>query len=73
MTKAEAIPEEKSADYFSQIPVWKSGKRCFEVMADGLSGCIPVTRLGSSRDCTELLESPFFNLMRRRWRQGVLL
>jgi len=61
MSQNETTLEEQSTDYFEQIPVWKSGQKCFEVMADGLSGRIPVTRLKSWRDYTELLESPFFN------------
>lgn len=58
-----------SSDYFSQIPLWKEDGQTkrFEVMADELSGRIPVTRLDSWRDFTQLLESPFFN------RQGVQL
>lgn len=56
----EAAP---SGDYFSKIPIWKpDGKtKRFEVMADELSGRIPVTRLESWRDVTLLLESDFFN------------
>lgn len=61
MTQAEIITKEKSTDYFEQIPVWKDGQICFEVMADERSGRIPVTRLESWRDYTELLESKFFN------------
>lgn len=61
MTQTETIPEEQSTDYFEQIPLWESGQRCFEVMADERSGRIPVTRLESWRDYTELLESNFFN------------
>lgn len=58
-----------SGDYFTRIPLWNaSGEpKRFEVMADELSGRIPVTRLESWRDVTALLESDFFN------RPGVLL
>jgi len=56
-----ALPAEQSTDYFEQIPVWKDSQKCFEVMADERSGRIPVTRLESWRDYTELLESSFFN------------
>lgn len=58
-----------SSDYFSQIPLWNSDGQTkrFEVMADELSGRIPVTRLESWRDFTQLLESDFFN------RHGVQL
>lgn len=52
-----------SSDYFSKIPLWNSdGKtKRFEVMADELSGRIPVTRLEGWRDVALLLESDFFN------------
>jgi hypothetical protein len=58
-----------SSDYFSQIPLWSADGQTkrFEVMADELSGRIPVTRLESWRDFTQLLESDFFN------RHGVQL
>jgi hypothetical protein len=58
-----------SSDYLSQIPLWSADGQTkrFEVMADELSGRIPVTRLESWRDFTQLLESDFFN------RHGVQL
>jgi hypothetical protein len=59
----------ESSDYFEKIPQWTtdgSTKR-FEIMADELSGRIPVTRLESWREFTDLLESDFFN------RHGVQL
>lgn len=58
-----------SSDYFEKIPLWGSDRtaNCFEIMADELSGRIPVTRLESWRDFTDLLESDFFN------RHGVQL
>ncbi len=53
MNEAVTSPTEASTlqhgDYFEQIPLWTgegSAKR-FEVMADELSGRIPVTRLES--------------------------
>jgi hypothetical protein len=57
------------SDYFSKVPIWSadSETKRFEVMADELSGRIPVTRLESWRDFTQLLESDFFN------RHGVQL
>ena len=57
------------SDYFSKIPIWDANGKTkrFEVMADELSGRIPVTRLESWRDFTQLLESDFFN------RHGVQL
>jgi FRG domain/Domain of unknown function (DUF3387) len=58
-----------SSDYFARVPLWNADGQTkrFEVMADELSGRIPVTRLESWRDFTQLLESDFFN------RQGVQL
>lgn len=68
MNDTVLLPTETSApepaDYFAQIPLWtrdSSAKR-FEIMADELSGRIPVTRLESWRDFADLLESDFFNL-----------
>ena len=56
-------PIASSGDYFAQIPLWNATghTKRFEVMADELSGRIPVTRLESWRDVTLLLESDFFN------------
>jgi hypothetical protein len=54
---------QQSGDYFEKIPLWSvdnTAKR-FEIMADELSGRIPVTRLESWREFTELLENDFFN------------
>lgn len=59
---AEALAPQPS-EYFEKIPLWSAegtAKR-FEIMADDLSGRIPVTRLESWRDFTDLLESDFFN------------
>lgn len=67
MTEAPQQPvvEEPAvfSDYFARIPLWNAtGKvKRFEVMADELSGRIPVTRLESWREMTLLLESDFFN------------
>lgn len=61
MNQKETFLVEQGAEYFENIPVWRDDQRCFEVMADERSGRIPVTRLESWRDYTELLESPFFN------------
>ena len=57
------------SDYFEQIPQWNDGgsTKRFEIMADAVSGRIPVTRLESWREFTDLLESDFFN------RHGVQL
>lgn len=64
-----AVATEHSSDYFEQIPQWTadSGTNRFEIMADAVSGRIPVTRLESWREFTDLLESDFFN------RHGVQL
>lgn len=62
MARGEKNASQKS-DYFVKIPLWtadSSAKR-FEIMADGSSGRIPVTRLESWREFTDLLESDFFN------------
>ncbi|PNM89168.1 FRG domain-containing protein [Achromobacter xylosoxidans] len=61
MILSEVIHEEQGTGYFERIPVWNDGWKCFEIMADKHSVRIPVTRLESWRDYTELLESPFFN------------
>lgn len=58
--------ERKSRNHFEQIPLWRAVDRrkeqkCFEVTSDEFSGRIPVTRLESWREFTELLESDFFN------------
>lgn len=54
---------QQSSDYFEKIPLWGADDtaKCFEIMADELSGRIPVTRLESWRDFNNLLESTFFN------------
>lgn len=53
----------QSSDYFESIPQWRADETAkrFEIMADEMSGRIPVTRLESWRDFTDLLESDFFN------------
>ena len=48
-------------NYWNSIPIWQADGKCFEVMADHLSGRIPVTRLERWQDLPELLESDFFN------------
>lgn len=55
------LPE--SSDYFEKVPLWNADSKAkrFEVMADVVSDRIPVTRLESWRDFTDLLESDFFN------------
>ncbi|MDD2925782.1 FRG domain-containing protein [Rhodoferax sp.] len=62
VSPVDVVPQH-SSDYFEQIPQWTADgsiKR-FEIMADAVSGRIPVTRLESWRDFTDLLESDFFN------------
>lgn len=67
MSDSASTPPEmaasQSSDYFEQIPLWSDDSKAkrFEVMADAVSDRIPVTRLESWRDFTELLESDFFN------------
>lgn len=58
-----AVATQNPSDYFEQIPQWTadSGTKRFEILADAVSGRIPVTRLESWRDFTDLLESDFFN------------
>ena len=59
---AEATgPQPRNA--FEKIPQWATGGsgKCFEIMADAINGRIPVTRLESWREFTDLLESDFFN------------
>lgn len=69
VTPSVAVAPQHSSDYFEQIPRWTadSGTNRFEIMADAVSGRIPVTRLESWREFTDLLESDFFN------RHGVQL
>lgn len=54
---------QQSSEYFEKIPLWgvDGTAKYFEIMADELSGRIPVTRLESWRDFNNLLESTFFN------------
>lgn len=47
--------------YWNSIPRWQADGKCFEVMADRLSGRIPVTRLERWQDFSDLLESDIFN------------
>jgi len=57
----DQISEQRNTDYFDRIPLWSDTGKRFEVIADELTGRIPVTRLESWRDFAELLESDFFN------------
>ncbi len=50
-----------SDSYFEQISTWKNDDACFEILADQISGRIPVTKIESWQDFTQLLEHPFFN------------
>lgn len=56
-------------DYFERIPLWGTDGTTerFRIMVETLGERIPVTRLESWRDFTDLLESDFFN------RHGVQL
>lgn len=61
MTPVEENTSQQN-DYFEKVPLWGAdGGKCFEIMADAVSGRIPVTRLESWREFTDLLESDFFN------------
>lgn len=48
---------------FSDVPLWnpENPKTSFEILSDKVSGRVPVTRLESWREYTELLEHDFFN------------
>jgi hypothetical protein len=65
MSSVGPQPDEEgvSTTYFEKIPLWTSDGSSprFEIMADDISGRIPVTRLESWRDYTNLLEDIFFN------------
>lgn len=62
-TVPEPDEELVSTSYFEKIPLWSSDSTSsrFEIIADDISGRIPVTRLESWRDFTNLLEDEFFN------------
>lgn len=47
--------------YFEKVPDWNAGDTRFTVMADKVSGRIPVTRLDNWRQFAGLLEDGFFN------------
>ena len=47
--------------YFEEIPNWHTSSLRFMVMADPISGRIPVTKLNDWRKFTDLLEDGFFN------------
>lgn len=48
---------------WDKVPIWdsESPESSFDILADDISGRIPVTRLESWRDFVGMLESPFFN------------
>ncbi len=63
MSISAEVTAPQPSDAFEKIPLWAtggSGNR-FEIMADAINGRIPVTRLESWREFTDLLESDFFN------------
>ncbi|MCI0507046.1 MAG: FRG domain-containing protein, partial [Gammaproteobacteria bacterium] len=47
--------------YFEKIPSWHASSPRFVVMADPISGRIPVTKLNDWREFADLLEDGFFN------------
>jgi FRG domain/Domain of unknown function (DUF3387) len=53
----------QSSNAFEKIPLWPKGgsSKRFEIMADSINGRIPVTRLESWREFTDLVASDFFN------------
>ncbi|MDY0223181.1 MAG: FRG domain-containing protein [Desulfobacterium sp.] len=50
-----------NTNYWSNIPLWSKNENRFEVLADSLSGRIPVTRLEHWQNFANLLEDEFFN------------
>lgn len=48
---------------WDKVPIWnsESPEASFDILADNISGRIPVTRLESWQDFVGMLESPFFN------------
>jgi len=46
---------------FDRIPSWNGTDKSFEVLADDIHGRIPVTKVKSWREFTNLLEDDFFN------------
>jgi len=65
---AQTVSSGQGMEYFERIPAWSvEPDSSFEVLSDEISGRIPVTRLESWQDFTELLEAAFFN------RHGVQL
>ena len=53
--------------YFDKIPLWSETGKRFEVMADAISGRIPVTKVERWQDFSGLLESGFFNQNGTQW------
>ena len=62
-----SLPESQRTDYFERVPKWSKGGQGFDVLADKVSGRIPVTRVESWHEFANLLEHSFFN------RKGVQL
>lgn len=58
----ENTPNNKSVSaYWDNIPKWRNDGKCFDFISDTASERIPVTKIESWRDFSELLESDFFN------------
>lgn len=49
------------AIYFEQIPEWTAGSPSFTVLADKISGRIPVTRIENWKTLADALDDSFFN------------
>lgn len=59
----DSSAQSSHSEHFNKVPLWTadvSSKR-FEVLADDVSGRIPVTKLESWKNFTDLLDDPFFN------------
>ena len=61
--------------YWDKVPSWdeEQPERSFEILADKVSGRIPVTRIEHWKEFSVLLESPFFNRPDQRVVPGLLL
>lgn len=62
-TSKQFPQEDAKTNYWDNIPLWsdENGIQRFEILADEISGRIPVTRIEHWNQFANLLESPFFN------------
>lgn len=49
------------SSYFNKIPKWDGTEKSFDILADETNGRIPVTRIESWKEFSEMLEADFFN------------